>query len=50
MNMSGAMRKMLAAKIHRATVTAADVDYEGSITVPPKLLEAAGMHVLIPFR
>ena len=35
---------MLAAKIHRATVTAANVDYEGSITVPPELLEAAGMH------
>tara|TARA_R110002049_G_scaffold50370_2_gene142954 strand:+ start:7533 stop:7949 length:417 start_codon:yes stop_codon:yes gene_type:complete len=44
MDIKGSMRKMLAAKIHRATVTAADVDYEGSITVPPELLEAAGMH------
>lgn len=34
-------RKMLAAKIHRATVTAADLDYEGSLTVPPELLDAA---------
>lgn len=35
---------MLAAKIHRATVTGADVNYEGSITIPPELLEAAGIH------
>ena len=34
---------MLSAKIHRATVTAADVDYEGSLTVPPELLDAAGI-------
>ena len=44
MSMNGSMRKMLAAKIHRATVTGANVEYEGSITVPPELLEAAGMH------
>ncbi len=36
-------RKLLAAKIHRATVTAADVNYEGSLTVPPELLDAAGI-------
>ncbi len=36
-------RKMLAAKIHRATVTGADVDYEGSVTIPPELLHAAGI-------
>lgn len=36
-------RKLLAAKIHRATVTAADVNYEGSLTVPPELLQAAGI-------
>lgn len=41
--MNGSFRKLLAAKIHRATVTAADVDYEGSMTVPPELLEAAGI-------
>jgi aspartate 1-decarboxylase len=28
-------------KIHRATVTHADVDYEGSVTVDGRLLEAA---------
>jgi aspartate 1-decarboxylase len=41
--MNPSFRKMLSAKIHRATVTHADVDYEGSITVPPELLGAAGM-------
>ncbi len=41
--MNAAFRKMLSAKIHRATVTAADVDYEGSFTVPPHLLRAAGI-------
>ena len=35
------MRTMLKSKIHRATCTGADVDYEGSITVDPALLEAA---------
>lgn len=42
--MNNGYRKMLAAKIHRATVTGANVDYEGSITIPPELLEAAGIH------
>ena len=41
--MNGPFRKMLSAKIHRATVTHANVDYEGSVTVPPELLDAAGM-------
>lgn len=36
-------RRFLAAKIHRATVTAADPDYEGSLTIPPELLEASGI-------
>lgn len=36
-------RKMLRCKIHRATITHADVHYEGSITVPPELLDAAGL-------
>jgi aspartate 1-decarboxylase len=31
-------RKMLRTKIHRATVTQADLHYEGSLTVPPELL------------
>jgi len=35
------MRLMLKSKIHRATVTGADVDYEGSITLDPVLMEAA---------
>lgn len=35
------MRTMLKSKIHRATVTGADVNYEGSITLDPALMEAA---------
>jgi len=35
--------KVLRAKIHRATVTAADLNYVGSITIDPELTEAAGM-------
>ena len=35
------MRNMLKSKIHRATVTDADVDYEGSLTLDADLLEAA---------
>ena len=35
--------EMLKGKIHRATVTQAEVDYVGSITVDSKLLEAAGI-------
>ena len=34
-------RSMLKSKIHRATVTHANVDYEGSITLDAHLLEAA---------
>ena len=34
-------RRMLKSKIHRATVTACDLHYVGSITVDPELLEAA---------
>ena len=34
---------MLKAKIHRATVTQAELDYVGSITVDMDLLEQAGM-------
>jgi aspartate 1-decarboxylase len=36
-------RKMLKSKIHRACVTEADLDYEGSITLSPELLEAANI-------
>jgi aspartate 1-decarboxylase len=34
-------RSMLKSKIHRATVTHADVDYEGSLTLDAELLAAA---------
>jgi len=36
---------MLQSKIHRATVTDANLDYVGSITIDRELLEAAGMRV-----
>ena len=36
-------RLMLRSKIHRAIVTDADLEYEGSLTVDPLLLEAAGI-------
>lgn len=36
-------RFMLKAKIHRATITHADVDYEGSLTIDPLLMAAADM-------
>lgn len=36
-----AFRKFLHSKIHRATVTHADLHYEGSLTIPPRLMEAA---------
>ena len=32
-------RRMLRAKIHRAIVTDANLEYEGSLTIPPELLE-----------
>lgn len=38
-----AYRKMLKSKIHRACVTEADLDYEGSITISPELLKAANI-------
>jgi aspartate 1-decarboxylase len=36
-------RTLLKAKIHRAVVTDANLDYEGSITIDADLLEAAGI-------
>ncbi|MCC5014781.1 MULTISPECIES: aspartate 1-decarboxylase [unclassified Legionella] len=36
-------RKMLKSKIHRACITQADLDYEGSITLSPELLAAANI-------
>ena len=35
------MRVMLKSKIHRARVTDANIDYEGSITIDKRLMEAA---------
>ena len=35
------MRVMLKSKIHRARVTDANIDYEGSITIDKKLMEEA---------
>jgi aspartate 1-decarboxylase len=40
-------RTMLKSKIHRATVTGADLDYEGSISIDPKLCDAAQ---LLPYE
>ena len=37
------MRLLLSAKIHRATVTAADLHYEGSISIDRDLLDAVGI-------
>lgn len=34
---------LLKCKIHRATVTNADLDYEGSISIDPVLIKAAGL-------
>lgn len=36
-------RQMLKSKIHRATVTARDPDYVGSITLDPELMHAADL-------
>jgi len=35
--------EMLKAKLHRATVTDADLNYEGSVSIDPALYEAVGM-------
>ena len=36
-------RKMMSGKIHRATVTGADVTYEGSVTIDADLMTAANL-------
>jgi aspartate 1-decarboxylase len=41
------LRTMMKGKIHRATVTDANLDYQGSITVDEGLLEGAG---IIPYE
>ncbi|MCI5165740.1 MAG: aspartate 1-decarboxylase [Candidatus Electrothrix sp. GM3_4] len=40
-------RTMLKSKIHRATITEADLNYDGSLTIDQDLLDAAG---IIPFE
>ena len=37
------LRTLMSAKIHRARVTQADVDYVGSITIDSQLMESAGL-------
>jgi aspartate 1-decarboxylase len=41
------MRILCKSKIHRVTVTEANLNYEGSLTLDPLLMEAAG---LVPFE
>jgi aspartate 1-decarboxylase len=36
---------MLKSKIHRATITEVSLHYEGSITLPRRLVDMAGMHL-----
>ena len=37
------LRRFLRTKIHRATVTQTELDYVGSLTIDPALMELAGM-------
>lgn len=37
------LRQIMKSKIHRARVTRTDLDYEGSITIDPVLMEAANL-------
>ena len=41
------LRSMLKSKIHKATITEADLNYEGSLTIDSRLMEAAD---LLPFE
>lgn len=40
-------RRMMHSKIHRATITDCNIDYEGSITLDSELIQVAGM---LPFE
>lgn len=42
-NARAMLRKMLRAKIHRATITFADLNYIGSVTIDADLLRASGI-------
>lgn len=39
------LRTFLQCKLHRATITGAEIDYEGSIAICPDLIRAAGLAV-----
>ena len=41
--MSGGRRTLLSGKIHRATVTQADLNYIGSVSIDEDLLDASGI-------
>mgnify|MGYP002780383749 CR=1 FL=1 len=41
------LRRMFSGKIHRAIVTHADLEYEGSVTIDSTLMQAAG---ILPFE
>lgn len=43
MQLDNASRPFMYGKLHRVTVTGADLDYVGSITIDPKLLRASGL-------
>lgn len=47
--LDGAMRQFMYGKLHRVTVTGADLHYVGSITIDPVLLRASGIlpHTLV---
>ena len=40
---SAMLHQVLKSKMHRAMITSADVDYEGSIEIPADLMDAAGL-------
>lgn len=48
-SLDGALRQFMYGKLHRVTVTGADLNYVGSITVDPVLLRASGIlpHTLV---
>ena len=41
------LTEMLKSKLHKATITEADLNYEGSLTIDKNLMDAAG---IIPFE
>lgn len=43
MHSAPVLRHLLKSKLHRATITDANVDYEGSITIPADLMKAADL-------